>query len=186
MKEGKCKYYGEKWDPRHICLKKETTKNLYQCEAKEEDKSDSDESDIEETRDIENPLSYSEDEETPKISIASITGIHQPQTLKLKGHIKNNNVVVLFDTGSIHNFIDVSVAKKLNLFIYPVPNMKVMVADGKKIKKVGNATKLSYKYKTITLSQNFMQCPQEELMQYQEFNGCKHQVPTQQTTKNTL
>ena len=88
MKEGKCKYCGEKWDPRHRCLKKETTKNLYQCEAEEEDKSNSDESDIEETRDIENPSSDSKDEETPKISIAAITGIHQPQTLKFKGHKK--------------------------------------------------------------------------------------------------
>ena len=73
----------------------------------------------------------------PKISISAITGIHQPQTLKLKGHIKNNNVVVLFNTGSTHNFIDVNVAKRLNLFIYLVRNMKVMVADGKKIKKSG-------------------------------------------------
>ena len=78
MKEGKCKYCGEKWDPRHRCLKKETTKNLYQCEAEEEDKSDSEEFDIEETSDIENPSLYSEDEETPKISTAAIVGIHQP------------------------------------------------------------------------------------------------------------
>ena len=75
MKEGKCKYCGEKWDPRHRCLKNETTKNLYQCEAEEEDKSDSDESDIEENRDIKNPLSDSEDEETPKISIAPTKNI---------------------------------------------------------------------------------------------------------------
>ena len=88
MKEGKCKYCGEKWDPRHICLKKETTNNLYQCEAEEEDKSYSEESNIEETSDIQNPPSDSEDEEMPKISISTITGIHQPQTLKLKGHIK--------------------------------------------------------------------------------------------------
>ena len=53
MKEGKHKYCREKWDPRQRCLKKETTKNLYQCEAEEEDKSDSEEFDIEETRDIE-------------------------------------------------------------------------------------------------------------------------------------
>ena len=64
--------------PKTHMFKKMTTKNLYQCEAEEEDKSDREESDIEETRDIENPSSDSEDEETPKISIAAITGIHQP------------------------------------------------------------------------------------------------------------
>ena len=67
MKEGKCKYCREKWDPRHRCLKKETTQNLYQCEADEEDKSDNKESDIEEISDIQNPPSNLEDEETPKI-----------------------------------------------------------------------------------------------------------------------
>ena len=137
MKEGKCKYCGEKWDPRHRCLKKETTKNLYQCEIEEEDKSNSEKSNIEETCDIQNPPSNSKDEEMPKISISAITGIHQPQTLKLKGHRKNNNVVILFETGSTHIFIDVSVAKRLNLFIYLVPNKKLMVAYGKKIEKVG-------------------------------------------------
>jgi hypothetical protein len=53
--------------------------------------------------------------------------------LKLKGHIKKDNVTVLIDTGSTHNFIDINVARNLKLFLYPVPNMKVMVADDKKI-----------------------------------------------------
>ena len=85
MKEGKCKYCGETWDPRHKCLKKQTTKNLYQCEVQEEDNLENEEYDIEETRDIQNPPLDSEDEKTPKISIATRKGIHQPQTLKLKG-----------------------------------------------------------------------------------------------------
>ena len=33
------------------------------------------------------------EDNTPRISLATITGITQPQTLKLKGHIKNDNVV---------------------------------------------------------------------------------------------
>ena len=73
MKEGKCKYCGEKWDPRHRCLKKKTTKNLYQCEEKEEEKSDSKKYDIEETCDIQNSSSNSENEEIPKISSSAIT-----------------------------------------------------------------------------------------------------------------
>ena len=87
MKEGKCKFCGKKWNPRHRCLKKETTKNLYQCEVEEQGKSNNKESDIEETCDIQNPPSDSKDEEIPKISIASIMRIHQPWTPKLKGSI---------------------------------------------------------------------------------------------------
>ena len=31
IKEGKCKFGGDKWDPKHICLQKK----LYACEAEE-------------------------------------------------------------------------------------------------------------------------------------------------------
>ena len=47
----------------------------------------------------------------PRIYLAAITGIAQPQTLKLKGHIKKQNVIVLIDLGSTHNFIYDNVAK---------------------------------------------------------------------------
>eukprot|EP00253_Pinus_taeda_P006192 PITA_06192 len=71
-----------------------------------------------------------------------MTGIPQPQTLKLKGHIKKNNVVVLIDSGSTHNFLDATMAKRLNIFSFPLPNMKVMVPDGKRIEKVGKCHKV--------------------------------------------
>ena len=54
----------------------------------------------------------SRSDETPKISLAAMTGISQPQTLKLKEHIKNENVTVLVDTGSTHNFLDIRVLFK--------------------------------------------------------------------------
>ena len=94
-----------------------------------------------------------------KISISAITRIHQPQTLKLKGNIKNNNVVVLFDTRSTHNFIDVNVAMRLNLFIYLVPNMKVMVADGKKIEKVVKCHKVKLQIQDYNLELEFYAAP---------------------------
>ena len=36
MREGKCKYCGEKWDPKHICLQRSIPPKLYACEAEEE------------------------------------------------------------------------------------------------------------------------------------------------------
>ena len=61
--------------------------------------------------------------------------------LKLKGNIKKN-VTILVDTGSTHNFIDVNVAKNLNLFVYPTVNIRVMVANGKKIDGIGKCHKI--------------------------------------------
>ena len=37
MKEGQCKYCGEKWDPKHRCLQKRNPQNLYACEGEEEE-----------------------------------------------------------------------------------------------------------------------------------------------------
>ena len=94
------------------------------------------------------------EDDTPKISLAAITGISQPQTMKLKGHIKNNNVSILIDTDTTHNFINVNLAKIFNLFIFPMPNMKVMVADGKKIENVGKCHKVKLQMQEFNLESN--------------------------------
>ena len=66
---------------------------------------------------------------------------------------------MLFNRGSTHNFINVSVAKRLNLFIYPVPNMKVMVTDGKKIEKVGKCHKVKLQIQDYNLESEFYAIP---------------------------
>ena len=80
-----------------------------------------------------------------------MTGISQPHTLKLKRHINKNNVRVLLDIGSTHNFLDSTMAKRLNIFMFPMPNMKVMVADGKKIEKVGKCHKVKLQIQNFNL-----------------------------------
>ena len=90
---------------------------LYASEPEEEDESKSEESSEDDTGSQHDCHSEIEDN-TPKISLAAITRISQPQTLKLKGHIKNNNVSILIDTGSTHNFININLAKIFNLFVY--------------------------------------------------------------------
>ena len=49
MREGKCKYCGEKWDHKHRCLKKSNPQKLYVCGAEEEDESESEESSEDDT-----------------------------------------------------------------------------------------------------------------------------------------
>ena len=71
------------------------------------------------------------------------------------GHIKNNNVSILIDTSNTHNFINVNLAKIFNLFVFPMPNMKVMVADGKKIENVGRHHKVKLQMQKYNLESNF-------------------------------
>ena len=93
----------------------------------------------------------SRNDKTAKISLAAMTGISQQQTLKLKGHIKNENVTVLVDTRRTHNFLDIRVARKLKLFVHLVPNTKVMVTDGKKIEKVRKCHKVKLQIQDFKL-----------------------------------
>ena len=47
----------------------------------------------------------------------------------IEGKIKEKRVIVLIDSGNTDNFIHCKVAKELNLFLYPAPQCKVMVAN---------------------------------------------------------
>ena len=95
----------------------------------------------------------------PRISIAAITGIAQPQTLKLKGYIKKQSVIVMVDLGSTHNFVDVNVAKRLNIFTYLIANLKVMVADGKRIDGVGKCHKVKLQLSDYAMESSFHTIP---------------------------
>jgi hypothetical protein len=61
------------------------------------------------------------EELTPTISCNALARINTPQILKIEGHIKKKNVIVLIDSGSSHNFIHYKLVKALNYFIYPAP-----------------------------------------------------------------
>jgi hypothetical protein len=124
---------------------------LYTCEAEKDNESDSAESINEEMGNFQNETSNLIEDNTQRISLAAITCITQPQTLKLKGHIKNDNVIVLIDIGSTHNFLYIKIAGKLNLFVYLVPDMKVMVADGKTIGNVGKCHKMKLQIQDFNL-----------------------------------
>lgn len=142
---------------KHRCAKGKESKNLYNCEAAND--SNNEDSDIEETKAA---LEFSpklDDGSIPQVSLSAMTCISQPQTLKLKGHINKNNVVVLIDSGSTHNFLDATVAKRLNIFSIPLPNMKVMVANGKKIEKVGKCHKVKLQIQDFNLESSFFTVP---------------------------
>ena len=68
----------------------------------------------------------------PMVSLAAMIGIDEPQTLKLRGHLKNEDVTIVIDTGSTHNFLDINVEKGLNLYVYLATDIKLMVGVGKK------------------------------------------------------
>jgi hypothetical protein len=99
------------------------------------------------------------EDNTPRISLTSITGITQPKNIKLKGHIKNDNVIVLINIGSTHNFLTIKIARKLKLFVYIVPNMKVTVTDDKQIGNVIKCHKVKLQIQYFNLESKLYTVP---------------------------
>ena len=64
------------------------------------------------------------------ISLNAFSCVSTPHTLKIKGYIKYHQLVVLIDSGSTHNFINQSMAWSLHIFIHPINNFQVLIANG--------------------------------------------------------
>jgi hypothetical protein len=74
-------------------------------------------------------------DQKPMILLLAITGKMEPRTLKLKGSIKNKNITILVESGSTHNFMDIILAKQLNLFVYPMKDLIITIVMVKKSKE---------------------------------------------------
>ena len=96
--------------------------------------------------DVETPL-VSESPETPNItppldplevepiiSLNYFTGFSAPQTLKLTGYIKHQNVIILVDSGITHNFIHCRIAQETHCYIHAINNFQIMIANGGSMK----------------------------------------------------
>jgi hypothetical protein len=51
-------------------------------------------------------MEFSYSEAKPKISLQAITSNVHPKTMRIVGRVKNQNLVILIDSGSTHNFLD--------------------------------------------------------------------------------
>jgi hypothetical protein len=74
----------------------------------------------------------------PVISLNVVTNFSSPQTLKLIGYIKNRKVIILFDSGSTHNFSHHHIAQETNCYIHTVNNFQIMIANGGSMKCEGH------------------------------------------------
>jgi hypothetical protein len=78
--------------------------------------------------------------------------------IETKGVCKKENVTILIDIGSTHSFIDINVARRLNLFVYPATDIRAMVANGKII-GVGKCHKVKLQIEDYELESGFYTIP---------------------------
>jgi hypothetical protein len=73
--------------------------------------------------------------------------------------MKNRNVIILVDSNSTHNYIDINLAKKVNSFVYPTKDPTIGVINGHKVKGIGRCHKIYVQIKKLELQIGFYNLP---------------------------
>lgn len=136
--KGLCYNCDEKWNLQHHC----TGKRIYMMEEVEWVSKDEEEKEKEVVVHSETEVLESH---VPKISLHAISGTPKPSTMRLMGKIGMSKVVIVVDTGSTHNFLDPSVAKKNNLPVTQYNRLRVRVANGDTMLADGGCEKVAVK-----------------------------------------
>ena len=69
-----------------------------------------------------------------EITLYALTGTPTPSTMRVRGKVNGNGLVILIDIGSIHNFVDASLVSGLQLRIDVSKVLEVKVANGSVVK----------------------------------------------------
>lgn len=125
---GICFRCDDKWALGHRYRRKEFS--VIRIDEEEEDGTDGSSS--------EPPLSPSPTEEMiSEVSLNSVIGISNPKTMKIKGQIDDQEVIVMVDPGAIHNFVSLNVVKKLAIPVDDSGEFWVSLGNGETIKGRG-------------------------------------------------
>lgn len=89
------------------------------------------------------PEQVPQEEVEMTLSIHALLGYKSNQTLQLQEFTKKQKVLMLVDSGSTNNFIDLNLERKLGLDLLPVKKVKVAVANGFKIQVQYGCQKVS-------------------------------------------
>ncbi|XP_021848493.1 uncharacterized protein [Spinacia oleracea] len=118
--KGLCYYCDAPYDRNHKCQFKEPQLFTVEIVGDEvEEVSEGEDGDMGET-DITEPL----------ISMSALSGSQGFSTMRVRGVVQGKPIQILVDSGSTHNFVDLSIAQKLGCKVETIPPQAITVADG--------------------------------------------------------
>jgi len=86
-----------------------------------------------ELQDVTGEREVNMEEEVPHISLHALNGASAYQTMRVDGGAGNATLHILIDSGSTHNCLDISVAKRLHCRVRKVPPLQVTIANGQQL-----------------------------------------------------
>jgi len=117
---GQCYKCGDKWSRGHSCpqaVQLHVVQELWELFQLHTDEA------ADSSQDSEGELNVA-------ISMAALTGIQTPRTLKFRGHLQSHDILILLDSGSSHTFVGQALAAQLVGSIPVAKSFTVQVADG--------------------------------------------------------
>lgn len=94
--------------------------------------------------------------EVAELSVNSVVGISSPHTIKLKGKIQGEEVVVLIDSGATHNFILESLVRRIGLKREVSRGYGVMVGAGMTVRGKGICEEVELVLPTCVVTLQFL------------------------------
>lgn len=86
--------------------------------------------------DDDNELIFEEPEDeitNPRVSLNALSGLQNPDTVKIAGKLGSQFITVLWDSGSTHSFVDSKTAKNLGCVVEYTTPLIVTITDGSKM-----------------------------------------------------
>lgn len=74
---------------------------------------------------------------TPEILLHAITGSLNPKTMRVKGRVGSQWVIILIDSGSTHNFVDPAILNRVSVPMIADEKVRVKVANGEMVNSEG-------------------------------------------------
>ncbi|XP_022881659.1 uncharacterized protein LOC111398794 [Olea europaea var. sylvestris] len=141
--KGLCFRCDEKFQPGHKCRNKEFQVLLV------------DEEEERELERLEEIIDCSELEGV-ELSMNSVVGLTSPKTMKVKGKVEGEDVVVLIDSGATHNFISWELIRKLNLPITETNGYQVQVGTGIAVKGKGKCQGVVFYMQFVLVVEDYL------------------------------
>ncbi|KAG8366076.1 hypothetical protein BUALT_Bualt17G0038300 [Buddleja alternifolia] len=146
--KGLCFFCDDKYTFGHVCNKR---RQLFLMEVGD-DEVELVETGREEEMEESNPTDF-------HVSVHAMSGIHDYRTMRVIRHVEGQNIHILIDTGSNHNFLDINTAKRLGCKVEGTELLPVSVADGDKIYSSSACRNFNWKIQGVLFVADLMLLP---------------------------
>ncbi|TXG60604.1 hypothetical protein EZV62_015177 [Acer yangbiense] len=143
----------EKWSPGHKCKKKKLNVLITYDE---EDKEEPEEAPVMVDEPVLEATEISKFTEAVEVSLNSVVGLTTPKTMKMKGIVCQQQVVILIDPGATHNFISANLVQKLKLPITRIEAYGVTMGTGDSVRGEGICKGVTLHLQGINIVEDFL------------------------------